>query len=287
MRTLHVQSLEAWREWLAEHHASVTEVWLVFHKRHTGVASITYKDALDEALCFRWVDSLLKRLDERRYARKFTPRRANSKWSDVNRKRYADLKAAGRLQPAGIDRPPTNRGYDFNPSRLALPAKLPAYIQTALKKHPAAWRHFKSLPPSQQRRYFAWIDSAKREETKRRRLEEAIGLLSSGKAVGVEVATTKRAQPVSPGQRRERFSAPHQRNCSWHPRRYRRHGAAAGALLRHIRAVLVELAIPLRPGDREGSARLTSASRGSSSVAAGLALLTVGHVSQRAITSSM
>ena len=99
MKTLHVRTLHEWRRWLTKHHASVPELWLVFYKQHTGVASIDYKDALDEALCFGWVDSLVKRLDDRRFARKFTPRRADSRWSEVNRKRYGELKAAGRLKP--------------------------------------------------------------------------------------------------------------------------------------------------------------------------------------------
>ena len=73
MKTLLVRTLDQWRDWLTEHHASESEVWLIFHKRHTRVTSIDYKDALDEALCFGWVDSLVKRLDDRRYARKFTP----------------------------------------------------------------------------------------------------------------------------------------------------------------------------------------------------------------------
>ena len=78
MKTLRVETLDQWRDWLDEHHASESEVWLVFYKQHTGVASIGYGDALDEALCFGWVDSLVKRLDDRRFARKFTPRRADS-----------------------------------------------------------------------------------------------------------------------------------------------------------------------------------------------------------------
>ena len=79
MKTLAVRTAEDWREWLEAHSGSESEIWLVFHKKHTGVASIAYKDALDEALCFGWVDSLVKRVDDRRYARKFTPRRPNSR----------------------------------------------------------------------------------------------------------------------------------------------------------------------------------------------------------------
>jgi uncharacterized protein YdeI (YjbR/CyaY-like superfamily) len=186
VKTLLARSIEEWREWLDKHHASEPEVWLIFHKRHTGVASVAYKDALDEALCVGWVDSLVRRLDDRRYALRFTPRRADSRWSPANRKRYAELRASGRLKPAGIDRPPTSRGYGPRPPRLELPSKLPRYMRAALKKHPAALRHFEALAAAQRRRYFAWIESAKRDETKRRRLQEAIRLLSAGKVLGLK-----------------------------------------------------------------------------------------------------
>lgn len=186
MKTLSARSVDDWRRWLDEHHDSESEVWLVFHKQHTGVASIDYKDALDEALCVGWVDSLIKRLDDRRYARKFTPRRADSRWSAVNRKRYAELEAAGRLKPAGIERPPTARGYDARSARLPLPSTLPPYVQAAFRKHPRARRYFDALAPSHRRRYLAWIESAKRDDTKLRRLDEAIRLLSDGKELGLK-----------------------------------------------------------------------------------------------------
>jgi uncharacterized protein YdeI (YjbR/CyaY-like superfamily) len=186
VRTLSIRTLDEWRDWLDEHHASEPEIWLVFHKHHTGVTSIDYKAALDEALCFGWVDSLVKRIDDRRFARKFTPRRADSRWSDVNRKRYAALEASGRLHAAGIARPPTDRGYGPRQPRRPLPTKLPAYIQAAFRDHPKAARFYKELSPAQRRRYIAWIESAKREETKVRRLREAIRLLTSGQVLGLK-----------------------------------------------------------------------------------------------------
>ena len=156
-----------------------------FHKLDTGVPSIAYKDALDEALCFGWVDSLVKRLDGQRYARKFTPRRVDSRWSTINRKRYEALKAGGRLKPPGIERAPTDR-IAARPPRFKMPSKLPGYIQTALGKHPAALRNFETLAPSHRRRYLGWIESAKHEETKARRLQEAIRLLNAGKTLGLK-----------------------------------------------------------------------------------------------------
>jgi uncharacterized protein YdeI (YjbR/CyaY-like superfamily) len=183
MKTFHARTLDDWRAWLDEHHDSESEVWLIFYKRDTGMLSIAYGDALDEALCFGWVDSLIKRLDDRRYARKFTPRKPDSRWSAINRKRYASLKASGRLNAAGINRAPTGRTYG---PRRAVPSDVPAYIASALRKHPAAWRHFEELAPSHRRRYVAWIDFAKRDETKARRLKEAIRLLNVGKPLGLK-----------------------------------------------------------------------------------------------------
>jgi uncharacterized protein YdeI (YjbR/CyaY-like superfamily) len=182
LKTLDVQTLEQWRSWLADHHDSETEVWLVFHKRHTGRPSIAYQDALDEALCFGWVDSLVKRLDDARYVRKFTPRKPDSKWSTINRKHYARLKASGRLKPPGLNRGPTDRSYDAPPSR----STIPQYIQEALQRSPAAWRNFESLAPSYRRNYIGWIDSAKLQGTKMRRLQEAIRLLAAGKKLGLK-----------------------------------------------------------------------------------------------------
>ena len=186
MKTFLARTTKEWREWLAEHQDSESEVWLVFHKLHTGVVSIAYQDALDEALCFGWVDSLVKRLDDGSYARKFTPRRADSRWSTTNRKRYAALQNSGRLEPSGIKRAPTERGYGPRPPRFKMPSKLPPYIETTLRQHPAALRYFESLAPSHRRRYVGWIESGKREETRARRLKEAIRLLAAGRELGLK-----------------------------------------------------------------------------------------------------
>jgi uncharacterized protein YdeI (YjbR/CyaY-like superfamily) len=183
LKTYDAGTLEQWRVWLADHHDSEPEVWLVFHKRDTGRASIAYEDAVDEALCFGWVDSLVKRLDDARYARKFTPRKPDSKWSTVNRNRYAQLKASGRLMPAGLNRPPTDRSGDAPKPSLS---QFPTYIQEALSNHPAAGRYFQSLAPSYRRMYIGWIDSAKQQATKMRRLDEAIRLLAAGKKLGLK-----------------------------------------------------------------------------------------------------
>jgi uncharacterized protein YdeI (YjbR/CyaY-like superfamily) len=181
MKTFDAQTPDQWRKWLAGHHAAESEVWLIFHKRHTSVSTISYEDAVNEALCYGWVDSLIKRLDDDRYARKFTPRTENSKWSTANRRRYAQLQAEGRLAAPGLQRPPTARSGD-----APKPEGTPDYVVKGLQKVPAAWKNFEGLPPSHKRQYVAWIDSAKREETKLRRLDEAIRMLQAGQKLGMK-----------------------------------------------------------------------------------------------------
>lgn len=94
---LRIQSRAQWRKWLQKHYDSKPEIWLEFYKRHTGKSTLGYNDAVEEALCWGWIDSIVRRLDDTRYARKFTPRKADSRWSSVNRRRYADLELRGLL----------------------------------------------------------------------------------------------------------------------------------------------------------------------------------------------
>jgi len=180
-KTLDVRSREAWRKWLEKNHASQSEIWLVFHKRHTKRPSIALSDAIDEALCFGWIDSLIKRIDADCYARKFTPRKSDSKWSTINRRRYAQLKASGLLAPAGLARKPTSRSGDAPRADAAAVRQ----IEKQLKTNPRAWAQFEKLPPSLRRNCLAWIDSAKRDETKQKRLREFIARLAAGKKPGL------------------------------------------------------------------------------------------------------
>ena len=179
---LELRSARAWRAWLAAHHATSAGVWLVFYKAHTTVRSISYLVSLDEALCFGWIDSLVKRLDDERYARKFSPRKSTSKWSDINRKRWAELKANKRLSAAGLAAAPTGNAYAPKPK---IPT-LPRYIASGLQANPKAWQFFQSLPAGERRRFVGWIHIAKREETREKRLAESIALLASGSKLGLK-----------------------------------------------------------------------------------------------------
>jgi len=180
--TLDIRSRRAWRSWLARHHTSSPGIWLVFHKGHTGVRSVPHEESVREALCFGWIDSLVKRLDDDRYAVKFTPRKPSSKWSAINRRRWAELKAEGALQPAGLAASPTENTYDPRPS---IP-QLPRYIASALKAHPKAWAFFQTLAPTYRRNFVVWIHIAKRPETREKRVRESIELLLAGKKLGLK-----------------------------------------------------------------------------------------------------
>jgi uncharacterized protein YdeI (YjbR/CyaY-like superfamily) len=182
LATLDVRSHRQWRTWLAKNHSSSPGVWLLFHKAHTGVESVRYEDMVREALCFGWIDSLVKRVDDDRYVLKLTPRQPTSKWSDVNRKRWAELNAAGLLTPAGLAAAPTNNTYAPRP---VIPV-LPVYIAKALKAHGRAWEFFQQLAPTDRRDFVVWIHIAKRPETRDRRIRESISLLTAGKKLGLK-----------------------------------------------------------------------------------------------------
>lgn len=143
-----------WHRWLAEHGSREKEVWLIFFKKESGRASLEYEDSVEEALCFGWVDSLIQKIDELSYARKFTPRTNVQKWSASNLRRMQKLIAEGKMTPAGLS--------VIDPALLALsPQELErrddeaafAEIKALLQTHDLAWQNFSALAPSHQKRY--------------------------------------------------------------------------------------------------------------------------------------
>lgn len=189
MKTLQVETRDAWRAWLAKHHKSETEIWLIFLKVHTGRSTVPYSDTVEEALCFGWIDSLIKRLDDDRYVRKFTPRRSGSAWSESNKKRVEKLLADGLMTDTGlafVDEAKASGEWDRKRTRPSMPAdNLSVEFSDALKAHPAASRKFNALAPTYQKQYIVWIASAKRADTRQRRTNEAIEKLARGEHLGL------------------------------------------------------------------------------------------------------
>jgi uncharacterized protein YdeI (YjbR/CyaY-like superfamily) len=182
LKTQHFTTREEWRVWLEKHHASSPGIWFLFYKSHTGKKSIPYEDMVCEAMCFGWIDSLIKRLDDDRYAMKVTPRQPTSKWSNINRKRWAELKAAGLLTAAGLAAAPTDNAYAAKPTF----PDLPGYIAKAFQENSKAWEFFQELAPSYRRYFVGWIHSAKRPETREKRIRESIRLLAARKKLGLK-----------------------------------------------------------------------------------------------------
>ena len=177
-----------WRRWLARNHAQAPEVWLVFRKTHAGGPALAYDDSVEEALCFGWVDSLIRRLDESRYARKFTPRKPGSRWSKSNRARAEKMILDGLMTPAGLALVEDAR-FSGEWARADAPPpaqRTPRELVEALEAHPGARASFKSLPPSLRKRYVAWVGAAKRADTRVRRATELAAVLGRGERLGLK-----------------------------------------------------------------------------------------------------
>jgi uncharacterized protein YdeI (YjbR/CyaY-like superfamily) len=187
---LHPTTRPTWRAWLAANHDRESEIWLVYSKRHTNQPRVEYDDAVEEALCFGWIDSIVRTIDADRYAQKFTPRQAKSKWSALNRERFARMVREGKMTAAGLAKAPpaeeaTGAAVPKPPAGEAADA-VPAYIEEALRANGAAWTNFSRFASSYRRLYIRWIADAKREETRRKRLAEAVSRLERNQKLGLK-----------------------------------------------------------------------------------------------------
>jgi uncharacterized protein YdeI (YjbR/CyaY-like superfamily) len=167
----------AWRRWLERHHASSPSVWLVIHKKGHPTGRLFYEDAVQEALCFGWIDSTANSLDEHNYKLWMAPRKPQSGWSAVNKRRIERLLAHGQVAPAGlaaIDAAKRDGSWAALDASHSL--AVPRDLATAFKRYPDAARHFDAFPPSARRAILQWIDGAKRSETRARRTDETARL---------------------------------------------------------------------------------------------------------------
>ena len=170
------------RKWLSKNHAAAKELLVGFHKKDSGRPSITWPESVDEALCFGWIDGIRRRVDEASYTIRFTPRKPTSIWSAINIKRVEVLTGEGRMKPAGLkafEKRRENRSgiYAYEQRR----AQLEEPYAGLLRKNEAAWRFFEAQPPGY-RKLMSWrILSAKKEETRLKRLEQLIAASMAGR----------------------------------------------------------------------------------------------------------
>ena len=185
---IYLKTAGDWRSWLVENHNNKNGIWLIYYKKHTGRPRVPYNEAVEEALCFGWIDSTVKRIDEDTYMQKFTPRKLVSKWSEHNKKRAEKMIKKGKMEQAGmqaIEIAKKNGKWDeAYTSQLNL--ELSSDLLISLKRNSIAFEEYLNLSPSQKKYYNNWVMSAKKPETRMKRYNEMIGLLEKGQKLGMK-----------------------------------------------------------------------------------------------------
>jgi uncharacterized protein YdeI (YjbR/CyaY-like superfamily) len=177
-------SAAAWRDWLQEHHGAESELWVGFSKRHTAQPSMTWAESVDEALCFGWIDGVRQRIDDDRYRIRFTPRRPGGIWSVVNQRRIAELIEAGLVAPAGLaawERRRADRQGVYAYENAAL--ELSPHYEAMLRADPAAAAFFDSRPAGYRTIAIRWVMTAKREDTRDRRMAQLVQDSAAGRLI--------------------------------------------------------------------------------------------------------
>jgi uncharacterized protein YdeI (YjbR/CyaY-like superfamily) len=188
IKQLYVADREQWRDWLSKNHATKAGIWLIFYKKETSKPTIEYEAAVEEALCFGWVDSIIKKVDDARYVRKFTPRSDKSKWSPLNKKHVNKMIKEGRMTEIGLAKIKTAKktGLWEKDGRPRISFDMPPEFAKTLARNKKAKENFDKLAPTYRKHYIGWIAVAKRQETKKRRIEESIALLEKGQKLGLK-----------------------------------------------------------------------------------------------------
>jgi uncharacterized protein YdeI (YjbR/CyaY-like superfamily) len=183
----------SFRSWLEVNFDKSPGIWLIFYKKHTCMESIPYQDALEEALCFGWIDSLIKKIDDDRFARKFTPRTNLNKWSEINKKILVRLIKEGRMTEEGMKKiDPSLLSFTDQQENTGIKEKekrelgVPEFMLEEYAMNEPALYNFTSLSASCKREYVLWITQAKREETIRKRLIESVEMLKENKKLGLK-----------------------------------------------------------------------------------------------------
>jgi uncharacterized protein YdeI (YjbR/CyaY-like superfamily) len=189
MKQIHVTTRSDWRRWLAKNHDQIKDgIWLVFHKKKAGQPSLEYEESVEEALCFGWIDSIIKKIDDEKYCRKFTPRKDDSQWSNTNKKRVGKLIKEGKMTGFGlakVEAAKRSGHWEMDP-RPAINMEVPSELSEALARNKRAKEFFEKLAPTYQKQFIGWIVTAKRPETTAKRIKESLALLAKGEKLGLK-----------------------------------------------------------------------------------------------------
>jgi len=168
-----------WRDWLEENFDSRGEIWIIFNKKHVKDPCMLYDEAVEEALCFGWIDGLLKRIDDRQHVIRFTPRRKGSVWSELNIQRVEKMIEKGKMKDVGLSKFNDRDRISSSVSVKGSARDMPDWLESIFMEDNEVWDRFEKLPASHKKRYLDWIMMAKREETRKRRAEKAKKTLMS------------------------------------------------------------------------------------------------------------
>jgi len=190
-QTTHPKTRSQWRKWLEKNHSTSPGIWLIYYKKDTGKRKFDYADAVEEALCFGWIDSQPRKIDDERSALKFTPRKPKSVWSKLNKQRIEKLIEQKLMAPAGlvkIEQAKENGSWDIlNSSDLHTDNNsIPGDLKKALTKNKNALANFLAFPPSYRKRFLFWIDSAKTSGTKAARIRQTLLMAAANKKPGLK-----------------------------------------------------------------------------------------------------
>lgn len=178
MKTIFFTSAKEFRCWLEENHDTVDELWVGYYKKGTDKTGISYSESVEEAICFGWIDGLINGIDDETYKRRFTPRKRDSKWSKLNRKRVKQMIDAGKMTARGMElvKAAKKTGEWEQAYRVGEDHELPPELREALKKNKTAWKNFNNYSNSNQHVFITLVNSAKTKETKQKRIEKTVEL---------------------------------------------------------------------------------------------------------------
>lgn len=185
--TYYAKDRNNWRKWLSKNHNKKTEIWLIYYKKHTGKSRVAYNDAVEEALCFGWIDSTIKKVDEDKYCQRFSVRNEKSEWSKLNKKRVDELIKNKLMTEHGLEKVKIAKknGMWNKISSGDIQYEMPELFLKELNKNKKAKKYFSNLAPSHKKNYIRWIASAKRDETKLNRIAKAITMLEENQKIGM------------------------------------------------------------------------------------------------------